>query len=299
MTEYVRLESILTRIPKNIREQESEGNLLSYALDIYKELNIPQKYETKFCLLTIVDHHVKIPDDVKIFNMVTYQNECPTQQEACELLRCADEVKCSDCGNTCPDLIFTGNHAYCSSCNSCLTEPENFMSRTNNICRHTLNYQLFLVSQYYANNFEPLKYIGTGSGICKRCEGRNSYCQHTFKVSPSRVLWTDIQEGLLCIDYDAEVTENGHLLIPNHPKLIRAMATYAEALVWKNKRGMHEDNAHNFYKDMLIEAEILLKSAKGDFILKAADANAISRVIFTGHPNHQFLKVPEFYYAES
>lgn len=297
MTDYIKLEAVLTRIPIRVRESESRGNLLSYALDLYKEINVPQKYETKAVILTVQDHKVKLPDDVRIINIVTYQDGMPTEEEACELLRCASEVKCSNCGNTCPDV--TGTIPACSSCGYCLTEPENFTTRTNNICRHTLNYQLFLVSDYYANRYKPMKYIGTGSGICKKCVGRFNSCQYSFKVSPSRVLWTDLQEGLICVDYDAEVTEDGQILIPNNTKLIRAMAAYAEAMYWRNNRVVHEENSHAYYRDLMNEAEILLKSAKGNMILKAADAETIQDIIFVGNPKFQFTKVPEFYFDKN
>jgi len=296
MVDYIKLEAVLNRIPIAIREQESEGNLLSYALDIYKEINVAHKYETNIVLLQLKDHKVKLPDDVKHINILTYQSNLPTPGECCELLRCADEVTCNLCQTTCPDINFSGDNGYCCSCGECLTEPENYINRSNLICRHTLSYQLFLSSQYYANNFEPLKYVGTGSNICTKCTNRFQVYENWFKVSPTRVLWSNLKDVILCMDYDAEVTIDGNIMIPNHSKLIRAMAAYAEAIHWKNKISMHEENAINIYQQRLAEAEVLLKSARGDLLLQSVDVDK-AEDLSIGQPNFQLTKVPEFYYA--
>lgn len=283
MTDYIKLEAVLNRIPRFIRDQESTGNLLSYALDIFKELNIPQKYQSNICFLEVKNHNVKIPDDVKIINMVTYS--CDYEYDCEDLLRCVDEPKCQTCESPISDSC------ECTKCG----EAYDFISRSNCICKPLINYSLFLESDFYHNKFTPLKYVGTGSTICSKYP-KFGYCQYTFQISPTRVLWTDLREGIICIDYDAEVTVDGNIMIPNHPKLIRAMAAYAEAMYWKNKVPVHEENSENIYQSRLSEAEILLKSAKGNLLLQAANADNIRKRVFVGDSTFRIIKAPEFYY---
>lgn len=305
MIDYVPLDTVLTYVSSAIRKEESDDqNILSWALQAYRTISIPARYQTEIQLLPIENHRVELPKGLKQINLVTYMSQNPCNDEMCEVL-CARFEDCPTCSTplNCGGGIYFSDdqYAYCSECENAIVESEGFETRSNNICRHTLSYQLWLQSNVYNNCFTPLSYRGKTKGIlCEQCPNLLSGCNDYFTYDvETHSLMVSIESGYVCVDFDSEPKdEKGRFMIPNLPKLLMGLAAYAEAMHMKNRSYMHEENAANMYLTQLRLAESMLKSARGQLLLRGVNLNAIERIqgLMTSHS--QLSRVPEFYFAE-
>lgn len=299
--QFIKLQTVLNRIPPAIRKEDYDENLLSYALDGLRFFSFNQKYINKIAIVPIHNHIVQIPEDLHSVNLVTYQADEPTDEYALDMFCFCEDTKCGtcqkavSCGN--PGIyVGSDNNVFCDTCSGCLTEKEEFESRTNSICRHNISYQLFLDSRYYNELHLPLKFIGNGSNVlCTSCPNRFVQdCSETFSIDPTiSVFKTSIKDGWVCINYEAELKDNdGDFLIPKHSKLIEGLASYAEARHWQNRSAMHEQAAESRFERRLFRAEQLLRSAKGSLLLREINPNTINQITGDTAWNARILRLP-------
>lgn len=88
MISYEPISNILRKIPKAVREQDSESQLISYALDAYRNLSIPVTTTEKIEIFQAVDHKIFLPQKIKTINFVSYLCNTPTQEECEEVEAC-------------------------------------------------------------------------------------------------------------------------------------------------------------------------------------------------------------------
>lgn len=280
MTKYIPLSSILNFIPKGIRQEDTPDNLLSYALEYYRELKFPMQEESAIVVKPIDNHKVQLDDCIKNINVVNYLKSEPT---------CEEEYGVCDDNNL--------------DCEPCERESAGYETRTNNICNYSLNYKLFLDSPYYNNNFFPLKYVGNTSYnlVCKDCPNRFfNYENNTFSVDKNRILWTSLQSGYLCIDYNTEIkNEDGEYLIVDEPEIKRYLAYASEYEHWRDRISYEVDNKNiNREAVVLQRANLYYLKARGVLAKKGFDANMNRAITFTETTNQKLIRIPALYYNQ-
>lgn len=267
---YIKLQSILNNVPRTIRRETDDSTLLYYALEANRMINAPQNMEESIVILELVDHKAALPEDFRVINRVSYMYK--------------DADDCSD------DLC-----SLCADCSTCQDEAEEYETSTENLCRHRLNYQLVLDSDYYKNYYHPMKYVGTNVDLfCRECPHIFwSSNVETFMVNSHKVLTSSVQEGFICVDYMREMQdEDGDFLIVDTAKVRNALSLYAQAMAWLERSGANEQGAHQKYSDMITRAELAIRSARGQLFGRAVDDNTIREIYGPDNKNMKLLKTP-------
>lgn len=290
MHNYTTLDSVLNFISPVIRKEESDLQLKSYAYQGFRLLKLGNHTVNNIEVICVKNHKAKIPADLRLLNFLTYMESEPTVQEEADLL-CNTDSTCSSCGtqiSACqPGIYYSNNDAYCGCCDGCLTDPEDFLTRTNRVCQPSLTYQVWLDSNLYKNRFSPLKYAGTSRDIskyfiCDSCPNLFVKDQDaTFTVLPeTRQFLTNFKDGYLCVNYQAyPKNDTGDFLIPDDAKLLRALGLYSQAIALENKALMHEEGMYRMSQEFLVKAERMLKSYKGSNILENINLKNLEKIM--------------------
>ena len=265
MTNYIKLEDCLTLIPRSLLKESNRADFLAWMYEGLRHLpSITHSYP-KVQIFEFDDYKLELDPTIKQINMVTYLSEEPT----------------TEC---------------CDSFANCVDNPEAVESdtTTNNICRYTINYKLFLDSVYFKRNYKPLVYKGTGDVfICSKCLNRfASDCAYTFTVDPNRVLHTNLKSGFLCIDYDSEL-DCDNCLIPDYPKVKDFLVKFAIMRHWEDRQSTKEQGTDGLYERYLRQAELALKAAKGQTNGRNLDINTINEVM--RYTYRRLVQIPEKY----
>lgn len=279
MYNYVDIKSVLNSVPRGLRDHVDESILLYHALEGYRSLKAPARYTEKVVILKLENKSVKIPDDVSIINMVTYLKETPTDEQIQDLCTSFDSTSSTT-----------------DECNPCTKEAWGY-DYDDTICRHTLNYKLWLDSRIYNECFWPLRYIGNSPIVCHDCPNRAYHgLANTFSVDRNRILYATLDECYICLQYDAEMQDDdGNFLIIDHPKIRRFLSAYVQAYGWLERSSVKENGAGNEHDKWLVKAELLWRSAKGSTIQRAANDNTIREIMGPETFNQKLLRSPFMY----
>ena len=251
MTNFIKLEDCLALIPKSLFLESSSSDFIAWMYDGLKLLPSITYTYPKVQIYEFDGYKLELDPEIKQINMVTYLANEPTEE-------------------------------CCSTLTTCVESPEAIESdtTTNDICRYTINYKLFLDSQYFKRNFSPLVYKGIGdSFICSKCMNRFvSNCAYTFTVDVNRVLHTNLEKGFLCIDFDSELDCN-NCMIPDYERVKRFLVKFALMRQWEERLQTKEESALNLYKMYQSEAELALRAARAEVMAKRLDVNTIVEVL--------------------
>lgn len=265
MTNFIKLEDCLSLIPRALFQESNRSDFLAWMFEGLRQLPSITYTYPKVQVFEFSDYKLELDPTIKQINFITYLAENPTQED-------------------------------CDSLVSCVSNPEAVESdvTTNDICRYTINYKLFLDSEYFQRNYKPLVYKGVGdSFICKNCLNRFvSDCAYTFTIDANRVLHTNLKEGFLCIDYDSEL-DCENCMIPDYEKLKVYLSKYAIMKHWENRMQTKEETAFNLYQVYRSEAEFALKRARGEVNSRNLDMNTIVEVL--RYTYRRLIKIPEKY----
>jgi len=313
MHNYTTLDAVLNYVVPSIRKEASDLNLKSWALQAFRTLKVSARYINQMQIVKVENHKADLPNDMKYLNILTYLAEDYTAQDECELLCAAGMLECSNCNTQIldfsgtPGVYYGDNKAYCKSCDGCITESETYLTRTNNICRHTLAYNLWLDSNFYRTKFKPLKFAGYARGFnkhlsCDNCINvLNKDGDSSFTMDPAS--WTvtlnDIQEGFLCVNYQAEMTsESGDILIPDDSILMIGLANYASYMAMMDNAIMHEEGRATLGEGFLFKAEKMLARFRGSKILENINLKNLEKVIGTDTHAQQILRSGESFFKQ-
>jgi hypothetical protein len=275
MTRYIPLNSVLNFIPKGVRDEEKDDTqLLSWALQGLRTLNISQRFEQNVCILEVKNHRVQLPDSIRKINSIHHLHREPTEEEANNFECCINQDVL--CGCDISDL-----------------EPNDDPTSTENICRLPVYYQLFIDSNYFQNCWSYMKYTGVRKGLhCPSCPNLfcNS-CVETYAIDTNLNMMTSFKDGFVCVDYVAEPKDTaGNFLIPEDTDLQQGLSYYIQAMHWNNRASRKEQGAFQYYIQYLNLGERLLTKAKGKHLLKAIDKDLI--YIITNN-SHRLLRTPK------
>lgn len=247
---FVPIKAVLNFISSAVQEEEaSELQLMSWAFQALRMIDIPQRFERKVCILEVIDHKVKLPLGWREINMVSYLHKEPNQKDIDSLTYCYKK----DFDSKCKD------------------EKEY-------VCKLPLTYALFINSSYYNNNYKPmqnkLRNKGVSEYLCKL-----KHCEQSFSIKGDYI-YTSIKEGFICLDYETEYKLNGEYQVPDDVDLLRGMAEYVKYMHWEKRADRHEQNAFRRSETHLQKANLLLMKAKGKFLLRSIDVEVLKSITF-------------------
>lgn len=251
---YISLKSILNFIPNGIKNETTIDTLLDYAFSAYRQLNISQAYEYKIEVLPIVNHKVRLPDGLVTINNVTYSNTDLCNDDINDINLCS--VDQTQTVNVTPDVT-----------------P---VSEQKDPIWLTINYRLFIESEICKMKFQPMTYIGVAKNIfCPGCPNlANKNCGINFTLDPEAnfIVIQELSEGYVCLDYSSEIaSQDNSFLIPDDDILKQALAQYAIAMSLRDRYYSKEESTGGMYEREMQRANIMLRQARGRFILKAID----------------------------
>lgn len=267
MTNYTSLESALRLIPRPLFEQANRLDFLSWMLDGYRELKLREENERKVKIFEVEDGKVELPQEIKEINLVSFLYRKPTNEDIYSLQSCV-----------------------CDQDETTTTTED-----TNSVLQYSLAYRMFLNSRYYNNNYIPMQYKGNSSSLlCRNCPNRTSECQYVFTIDKDKMLYTNVTEGYICIDYDTEVVdENSIPMIPDSQDMKQYLAYYAQYRHWEERAAGKEESAPQMAERNLQKANIYFNKVKGSRNLRALDANTIASVRNDNYD--KWVKIPEVY----
>ena len=87
-------------------------------------------------------------------------------------------------------------------------------------------------------------------------------------------------------------------MIVDHPKVIRALSLYAQSMAWLERISSSEQKSITMYRELLPQAELALRSARGQLFGKEVNDNTIRQINGEESKNILFTKVPFKYLKE-
>jgi len=261
MKSFVKINSLLSRIPKVLFEESQEADFIDWMTDGLQLLPNTIQYESKLGFFEFAEGKLQLPKEVKKINSIKWQCSEPTQE-------CLEELVTED--TTDLDLK----------------------------CIKPLTYGIWLDSMLYRNHYETLKYAGTDKSLVSYdCECRTTSCTEEFVITPTKMMYLTVDSGYLCINYDAPVCdEDGQFLIPDVAILHEFLVAYAIHKHWENRQFTKEEQAGNFYQQYFQKQALLLRQAKGDHLLR--NFNMYNAMEITGGQYKRMIQLPEkLFYA--
>ena len=261
---YIPLKDILRNIPKALFNDSEEYEFLDWFLDGLKLLPFSIRYQTKVEIFEIVGGKLVLPKYIKKINGIYYQVSKPSD----------------DC--------------YVDDITEQTPEPADVNPA---VCKPMITYQMFLDSQFFTQNFNLLKYVGQDKSLlCDNCPNLRCGSPETFVITPEKIMYLSLQEGWVCVNFETPIcNENGDYLIPDNQALIEFLVAFAIYKHWENRQFTKEEQSGNFYNSYLQKAEILLKKAQGDHLLRNINIHTISDIQGL---LPRFISLPrEMYYA--
>lgn len=260
MKNYVPIDTILNYVPKQLRRQVNEGDLLEHAIQAYNLLDIKDRYEQKGKLLEIVKGKAKLPADAKEINLVTYLYKEPTSEEEDSMTVCASSSELSILDPSC-----FCNTAYYNNC----FEPLKYNGNSNPLCE------------------------SCGDARLKRCRG-------TYQVDSNRNIIPSVFDGYLCVFYSRPIKDdNGNYLVIELEEVLKYLAYYASFMEVMNRMLLHEEATVSWYDKFMDLSDTYYLKAIGALRLRGLDVNAINAIKFTGTPNQTLIRLPNSYFERS
>lgn len=292
MVNYCKLEKVLPLIPKSLRRESDEAEMLRLALDGYRHLSVPMQLQNQLQVFEIVDHKVQLPSEIKVINFVTWMKSNPSLEDLDTL---ADSY-CNDC-----DTVQTTT--------TTITDPDGTITTTTTSTanEYLLAHKIvlnasFYNTNYFNNNFIPLKYIQgsvKNNNLCDNCINRFTHgCNETFSVDHNKIMWTSFKDGFVCVDYDSEILEDGSYLIIEDNDVLNYLKHYIMQGLLEDRAFSHEQGTYQMAKNLQTEVDIWFRKASGALILKGIDRNLIESFSLRGF-NENILKfLPNNYRAK-
>lgn len=230
MIKYINLKAVLTQVPKYLKEEESEGQLLSWALSGYRE-NITLstwKDDYKVCISKITDNKAKLPFGINKIASVGYSTTQPVEE--------------NDTTTTWIDSVINND----------------FVTLSQAIAYANITKRL-----------TTLRYVGQNPELLTHgCVNLFSDCVIHFAVDKQlKYITLDEKDGYLVIVYTSSVTSDGDYMIPNDATLLRALSMFIQARHWESRAGRKEEGAENLFISRLTMADNLFRQYKNRVVL--------------------------------
>ena len=274
---YKKINNVMNFIPKALREMQADDDQwLSWALQALRTVNTHELVAQEFAILEVVDHKALLPKGLKRITSIKMGGVNISDAEYASIAQCmSTEPRDTTTGTSLENVMDEERH-----------EAESNVQYFNESCG--INVQLFMASGYYNQSMKPLQYKGiatTNPYLSKACLNAcmtSSDCYTGFSISPEGCIFTDVPEGIICINYESEVKDDdGNFLIPNEPTALwNGMAHYAMAQYWLNKMSNKEQSALQFYRTHQQISSSFMREAKGIFRMKNINIKLLTAITY-------------------
>jgi len=257
MKNYVPIDRILLNIPKPIRENAEDIDLLGYALDAYNLLDIVDRNEEVLKIIKVDKFKAKIPSDAKEINLVTYFTS-------------SDDLLEPECKPSSIDELTT------------------MSSQT--------SMEIFVSSALYQSKFFPLKFKGNSSNVCCSCPTLQGSCPQYFSIDKNKNIVTSFETGYICLFYSRPMKDaSGNYLIYDYPEVISYLAYSAAFQHAQDRMWRHEEGAVGLYERYMDLTDTWWKKSTGVIRLRNLDSTLIRSITFTNTPNQRLMRLPLSY----
>lgn len=284
MIKYVKISKCLPRISKAVLNQADRLELLSDALEGYRELEFPIKMKNNVTLVELQNHKAVLPQDAREINFVTYMASDPSETDCSEL----SEAFCD------PEIITEVTETVTDG--SVTTTTTTTTAKGYTLAHKLTLHNTFYSTGYFQNNFVPLKYVQGGytNNNCDGCINKLLYdCTDTFSVDSNGIIWSSIKDGFLCLDYDSELKEDGEFLVIDDNSVLNYIATYAEYKHFETRSYMHEQGVERILGRLERRVEMLYKKAIGALMQRGLNRRAIGELTNNSYNTQIFRFLPD------
>ena len=216
MYKYINLKSVLLFVPDVIIEQTSEAQMLSWAMQGYREnfrsANIT--YDETVYADNIVDNKITLPEEI---------------------------VYVAEVG-----LISNNSDYY-------LDLVTNLATLLDADDKRLFIQQELLYNTSYTKNAQTLRYKGQNPQLLiNNCVNFKSECEIGFSVSKDmRTITFDIEEGFAYCFYKTRIKDGKNFLIPDDDNLKRSLGYFVQAMYFMNRSARGVQNAENMFQSRL------------------------------------------------
>ena len=222
MIKFVNIAAVLAQMPGFLKEEENERNLISWAMEGYRQNVTPVQWkdDLKVCITKVVNNKAKLPVGITKIRHIGYTSIEPS-----------------------PLNDSTNKHFLTPKIG------DDFV-----ILSEAIAY-----TSYQYSNVTPLRYVGQNPDLFSN-DCVNLFCTScTINFSVNKLLTQvtlDAEEGWLVIVYSTPAKDtDDNFIIPDDADLIRALALYAEAKHWQDRAGRKEQGAEQSFMSRLRMAD--------------------------------------------
>lgn len=239
MINYTDIKKVIPRLPKYIRDNYNQTEILSHALQAYRELEFIQDTQDKVLVIQLDNHKLTLPDEIKTINLITIHEVSESITEDTE------------------DL-----------------DVEECVTNTNSIY-YTLSTD-YLNTEYYKNNNIPLKYMTFNYPICHECQEYMNCdtCNNYFTVNSDRILESNLKDDYLCIWYSTESNK-----IIDNPAIFTYLNYAIQHKINMERVYMSEENAGSMLDYTGRLAQTWYNKARGSVNLRNIDFNVLAEIM--------------------
>ena len=236
MNKYISLKAVIPYLPRYIKEEESESQLLSWALLGYRQnITVPAwKDDFRVCLATVTNNRAKLPFGINKIISIGYSKNKPCKE--------------NDTTQQWFDSMIDND----------------FVLLSQDIAYQNLK-----------RNLQTLRYVGQNPELLTfGCANLFSKCNINFSVDKQlKYVTLDEPEGYLVIVYSSSVTEDGDYLIPDDADLLQALAYYVEARHWHDRAARKEESTEGMFQQRLLMADNKFREFRNKQVLRKFNAD--------------------------
>lgn len=233
MIKYIKLDSILNYVSSATKEQTDTPQLLQYANQAWRRLQLPNvQYDLKVAVLEVNNHKAKLPSDVKRIVGI-YYTKVPLSDTSYDLVVEVDGID-----------------------KKVMLQQQLLLSSP---WRDT-----FMPMQYVGQNKSAIVDNGL---YCKDCGyGFSVDAELKCLTIDSGNSQTDPYD--IVIEYYSNLTdEDCNILIPDSETLKQGLAYHASAMIWRDMADRRMEGAQARYADYLAQSQNLLNRFRGQYHL--------------------------------
>jgi len=237
------IDNIIGQLQDAVIEESPPIELKNWALSALKLLPTVGTYIQKIDFFKLENGKVVLPKEVKSINSVIWQHTEPSE----------------------PDIKSTG-------CDTC--EPYEYRTH---VCKPMVYFSIFLDSQSFVNNYVLLKYIGKDQSLlCNKCPNLSSHCGETFVIDRDNCLYTSIDDGWICINYDTlECDKNGNIVIDDNEVITQFIINYVTYRSLEKRMLSGDSKLASLVDRYKQEKDIWFRKARASTFLRSADLDKL------------------------
>lgn len=233
MIKYIKLDSILNYVSSAVKEQTDTPQILQYANQAWRRLQLPNiQYDLKVAVLEVNNHKATLPSDLKrIVGM--YYTTVPMPDTSFDLVIEVDDIE-----------------------RKVMLQQQLLLSSPWS--------ETFRPLQYVGQNRSA---IIDNDLYCKNC-GYGFSVDAELKCLTIDKGDSQSEPYDLIIEYFATISdEDCNILIPDNENLKMGLAAFASALVFRDMADRRIENSQNRYADYLTQSQNLLNRFRGQYHL--------------------------------